>query len=82
LGLTDFWGRFDKRKESNMENIKLNPPKKSTFWIAVIISVVSGILYSLQCMGVLSNTWVYPLAFLLMAIAFLLLVLGLLLKGF
>jgi hypothetical protein len=65
-----------------MENIKLNPPKKSTFWIAVIIALVSGILYSLQCAGLLSFAWVYPLAFLLMTIAFLLLVLGLLLKGF
>jgi len=65
-----------------LENIKLNPPKKSTFWMAVILSVVSGILYSLECMGVLSYAWAYPLAFLLMAIAFVLLVLGLLLKGF
>lgn len=65
-----------------MNNVKLNPPKKTTFWIAVITSLVSGILYALQCMGAMSAAWAYPLAFLLMAIAFLLLVLGLLLKGF
>jgi hypothetical protein len=73
---------FDQEKGSKLENFKLNPPKKSTFWMAVILSVVSGILYSLECMGALSYAWAYPLAFLLMAIAFVLLVLGLLLKGF
>lgn len=48
----------------------------------MIIALVSGILYSLECMGLLSFSWVYPLAFLLMAIAFVLLALGLLLKSF
>ena len=65
-----------------MENIKLNPPKKSTFWISVIIALTGGIIYSLQCLNVISAYWVYPLTFLLMLVAFVLLVLGLLLKGF
>jgi len=68
--------------KDDMENFKLKSPKKSTFWTAVITALVSGILYSLECMGLLSFSWVYPLAFLLMAIAFVLLALGLLLKSF
>jgi hypothetical protein len=65
-----------------MENIKLNLPKKSTFWVTVAIALVSGILYSLQCMDVLPFSWVYPLAYLLILVAFFVLVLGLLLKRF
>ena len=65
-----------------MKKVKLNPPKKSTFWIAVLIALLSGILYSLQCMDVIAAPWVYPLTFLLLLIAFVLLILGLLLKGF
>jgi hypothetical protein len=63
-----------------MENIKLNLPKQSTFWVTVVIALVSGILYSLQCMDVLTFSWVYPLAYLLILVAFFVLVLGLLLK--
>lgn len=65
-----------------MENIKLNLPKKSTFWVTVVIAFASGILYSLQCMDVLTAYWVYPLAYLLILVAFFVLVLGLLLKRF
>jgi hypothetical protein len=65
-----------------MDTTKLNPPKKSTFWIAVVFALLSGILYGLQCLGALAASWVYSLAYLLLLIAFVLLVLGLLLKGF
>ena len=65
-----------------MDNIKLNLPKKSTFWIAVVVALAGGVLYSLQCLNVIAYPWVYPLTYLLTLAAFVLLVLGLILKGF
>jgi hypothetical protein len=64
-----------------MNSLKLNPPKKSTFWTAVVFALASGLLYSLGCLGALTAPWVDPLAYLLLLVGFVLLVLGLLLKG-
>lgn len=64
-----------------MNNVQLTPPKKSTFWAAVIFALLGGSLYSLGCLGVIAVAWIDPLTFLLMALAFVLLALGNLLKG-
>ncbi len=60
---------------------RLNPPKKVTFWVAVVIAVVGVLAYILSAAGVLSFAWLSLLAFVLVAVAFVLLVLGLLVKG-
>jgi len=57
--------------------MKLSAPKKSTWWIAVVLGVL-GILLNL---GVLAIAGLSGYAFRLVVIAFVLLVLGTLLKG-
>jgi hypothetical protein len=59
----------------------LNPPKMVTFWAAVIIAVVGLLAYVLYIANLLAFTWLSPLAFVLVAVAFVLLLLGLLVKG-
>lgn len=56
--------------------MKLTPPKKITFWIAVVLAAL-GLLGAVATIPVLS-----PLAFWLLFVGFVLLVLGLLVKGF
>jgi CHASE2 domain-containing sensor protein len=63
-------------------NLKLNLPKLSTFWAAVIIAAVGIALALLHFLKLLQSSWVAPLAFLLVVIAFVLLCLGLTLKDF
>jgi hypothetical protein len=56
--------------------MKLTLPKKSTFWISVILAAL-GVLAKIGTISVLSG-----FAFWLVVIGFVLLVLGLLIKGF
>lgn len=56
--------------------MKLTPPKKITFWITVILAVV-GVIAFFVSIPVLSG-----IAFWLVLAAYVVLVLGLLLKGF
>lgn len=56
--------------------MKLTPPKKITFWITVVLALV-GLIASFVAIPVLS-----PIAFWLVLAAYVVLVLGLLLKGF
>jgi len=63
-------------------SFRLNPPKKSTFWAAVVVAVVGLLAYIFHVAKLLSFTWLSPLAFVLLIIAFVLLVLGLLVDGF
>jgi hypothetical protein len=65
--------------------LSLNPPKKNTFWVAVIIAAVGVVLYAAHVV-----TWYFlkfpiqflrPAAFLLVLAAFILLCLGLTRKG-
>ncbi len=61
--------------------MKLTPPKRITFWIAVAIAIVSIILYILSAVGAIQVAALVPVAFVLLVVAFVLLALGLLLKG-
>jgi hypothetical protein len=60
--------------------MKLNPPKKNTFWAAVIIAVVGVVVYAVHLFA-RSILYLQPVAFLLVVVAFVLLCLGLTLKG-
>jgi hypothetical protein len=64
--------------------MRLNPPKKITFWISVIVAAlgVIGALLHYFIPSLTSMTWLAPLAFILIFVAYLLLFLGLLIKGF
>jgi hypothetical protein len=61
--------------------MNLNLPKKNTFWAAVIIAAVGVVVYVVHLVAQ-SIPYLQPLAFLLVVIAFVLLCLGLTLKGF
>ncbi|MGA2504960.1 MAG: hypothetical protein ABSG01_12790 [Anaerolineales bacterium] len=61
--------------------MKLNPPKKNTFWAAIIIAAVGVVVYAVH-LGAMNVPYLQPTAFLLVLIAFVLLCLGLTMKGF
>ncbi len=61
--------------------MRLNPPKKITFWAAVIIAAVGFVVYLLSYLGVIGLAWVGLIGFLLVVVAFVLLALGLTIKG-
>jgi len=69
-------------KQAASSGFRLNPPKMSTFWASMTLGVVGLLVYLLHISKLLSFTWSSPLAFVLMLLAFVLLVLGLLVKGF
>jgi hypothetical protein len=60
--------------------MKLNPPKKMTFWAAVILTVVGIVIYIVH-LFMQSVPYLQPAAFLLVVIAVVLLLLGLTIKG-
>jgi hypothetical protein len=66
--------------------MKLNPPKKSTFWTAVIIAAASVIIYAIHIIAQniihVQILHLQLIAWLLMSVAFGLLFLGLTQKGF
>jgi small-conductance mechanosensitive channel len=61
--------------------MRLNPPKKNTFWAAVIIAAVGVVVYAVHMivtyMANLTVGYLRPVAFLLVLAAFVLLCLGL-----
>jgi hypothetical protein len=61
--------------------MRLNPPKKITFWISIIVAVVGFIIYALEYAGVLGVVWLGLVGVLLLVAAFVLLALGLMVKG-
>ncbi len=61
--------------------MRLNPPKKITFWASIAIALVGFILYALTYAGVVGIVWLGLIGVLLMAAAFVLLAMGLVLKG-
>lgn len=61
--------------------MKLNPPKNNTFWAAVVIAAVGVVVYVVHLLAK-SVPYLQPIAFLLVVVAFVLLCLGLTLKGF
>jgi hypothetical protein len=60
--------------------MKLNLPKMVTFWVAVGVAAVSVILYIIHLI-VQTTPYMGGIAFALLAVAFILLCLGLLVKG-
>jgi hypothetical protein len=60
--------------------MKLNLPKKNTFWAAVVIAAVGVVVYIVHLFSQ-SIPYMQPVAFLLVVAAFVLLCLGLTLKG-
>jgi hypothetical protein len=61
--------------------MKLNPPKTTTFWAAVAVAAVGVVVYVVHLFAQ-SVAYLQPAAFLLVVVAFVLLCLGLTLKGF
>jgi hypothetical protein len=63
------------------ESMKLNPPKKSTFWAAVVLAAVGVVVYVvhliLTYMSHMTIGYLRPFAFLLVLVAFILICLGL-----
>jgi hypothetical protein len=60
--------------------MKLNPPKKSTFWLAVVIAAVGVIIYVVHLFA-RSIPYLQPIAFLVLVVAFILLCLSLIFQG-
>ncbi len=61
--------------------MRLNPPKKITFWISIVVALVGFVLYALAYAGVLGVVWIGLIGVLLLAAAFILLTMGLMIKG-
>jgi len=59
----------------------LNLPKKSTFYVAVVIAAVSIIVYFVHAFFINNIPYLGGVGFLLLLIAFVLLYLGLTIKG-
>lgn len=60
--------------------MKLNPPRKITFWVAVIIAAAGVVVYAVHLLA-RNILYLQPAAFLLVVVAFVLLCLGLTIKG-
>ncbi|MGA2490325.1 MAG: hypothetical protein ABSF99_09115 [Anaerolineales bacterium] len=60
--------------------MKLNAPKLNTFWAAVIIAAVGVVVYIVHLFAQ-KVAYLQPVAFLLIVVAFVLLCLGLTMKG-
>ncbi len=61
--------------------MRLTPPKKITFWVSIIAALVGFVLYAIVYAGVLGFAWLGLIGVLLLAAAFILLTMGLMLKG-
>jgi len=61
--------------------MKLNPPKKNTFWVSIIIAIVGSIVFFLPYLGLVKAPWLGLAGFLVTVVAYILLVLGLIIKG-
>jgi len=61
--------------------MKLNPPKQITFWLSVAIAVVGVVAYVLYFVNHGNIHYLQGLAFFLVLVSFVLLCLGLTVKG-
>lgn len=61
--------------------MRLNPPKKLTFWISILAALIGFVLYALTYVGVVGLVWLGLVGVLLLVAAFVLLSLGLIVKG-
>ena len=60
--------------------MKLNPPKNITFWISVVLAALGVVVYAVHLFAK-SIAYLQPAAFLLVLVGFILLCLGLTVKG-
>jgi len=61
--------------------MRLNPPKKSTYWASIITAAVGFVIYLLAHYDLIAVGWLGLVGVLLLAAAFVLLTLSLTLKG-
>jgi hypothetical protein len=61
--------------------MKLNPPTKNTFWTSITIAAVGFVVYLLSHYGLIAAAWLGLVGVILLAAAFVLLTLGLTVKG-
>jgi hypothetical protein len=72
----------EERNKNELEGtMKLNPPKKNTFWASIIIAAVGFVVYLLSHYGLIAAAWLGLVGVILLAAAFVLLTLGLTVKG-
>lgn len=60
--------------------MNLNPPKKNTFWAAVIIAAMGVVVYAVHLFA-RAIPYLQPIGFVLVVVAFVLLCLSLIIKG-
>jgi len=61
--------------------MRLNPPKKITFWVSILIAALGFILFLLTYLELIGLAWIGLIGFLLVVVAFILIILSLILKG-
>jgi hypothetical protein len=69
-------------RKTSSSGFQLTPPKHTTFWAAVILGAIGLIAQILHLSKLYSSSWLSPFAFWVTVVAFVVLALGLLLKGF
>jgi hypothetical protein len=68
--------------KTSSSGFQLTPPKHATFWAAVILGAIGLIAQILHLSKLVGFNWLSPLAFWVTVVALVVLVLGLLVKGF
>jgi hypothetical protein len=63
------------------EQMRLNPPKKITLWISIALAAVGALIYLFHGLKILTAALFSPIAVLLILAGYVLLVLGLFIKG-
>lgn len=61
--------------------MKFTPPKKSTFWVSVVIAAVGFVVGLLGYFGLFGVAWLGMIGLVLLAVGFVLLALSLTVKG-
>jgi hypothetical protein len=62
--------------------MRLNPPKKITFWASIALAVVGALLYFLGHFEFLAVSWFGVVGVLLLFVGYAVLALSLIIKGF
>jgi VIT1/CCC1 family predicted Fe2+/Mn2+ transporter len=73
---------WERRNNNDLEGtMKLNPPKKTTFWVSIIGAAVGFVVYLLSHFNLIAVAWLGLAGVILVVAAFILLTLGLTVKG-
>ena len=67
---------------TSSSGLQLTPPKQITFWAAVVLGVIGLIAQIFHLTKLYSSSWLSPFAFWVTVVAFVVMALGLLIKGF